>query len=111
MGKYEELAKQALENVGGIENITHVAHCATRLRISYAKKSLVNIEALEHLPGSAGIVNKQGQVQIIIGPSVNDAYNDFISYSGWTENGSGGGPRRRGGRRPSQLDVLGEQVR
>ena len=110
MGKYEELAKQALENVGGIDNITHVAHCATRLRISYAKKSLVNIEALENMPGSAGIVNKQGQVQIIIGPSVNDAYNDFISYSGWKE--TGGGRRRRGrGRRSAQPDVLGEQVR
>lgn len=90
MGRYEELAKQALVNVGGIENITHVTHCATRLRINYAKKNLVDFEALKDMPGSAGIVAKQGQVQIIIGPSVNDAYNEFLDYTGWKE-GAGDG--------------------
>ena len=44
MGKYEELSRKALESLGGVENITHVTHCATRLRISYARKSLVNEE-------------------------------------------------------------------
>lgn len=88
MGKYEELSRKALENLGGVENITHVTHCATRLRINYAKKSLVNEEGLKDLPGSAGLVNKQGQVQLIIGPGVNDAYNEFLQISGWREGGA-----------------------
>lgn len=89
MGKYRELSEKALENLGGVENITHVTHCATRLRINYAKKSLVNEEGLKDLPGSAGIVNKQGQVQIIIGPGVNDAYNEFLEVSGWKAGANG----------------------
>ena len=78
MGKYEELSRKALEALGGVENITHVTHCATRLRISYARKSVVNEEGLKDLPGSAGIVNKDKQIQIIIGPGVHDAYEEFL---------------------------------
>ena len=90
MDKYEELAKQVLTNVGGIENITHVTHCATRLRINYKKKEQVDAEAIKKIPGVAGLVNKQGQVQIIIGPKVNDAYNDFLTVSGWKPEHEGG---------------------
>ena len=39
MAKYTEMAKGVLTNVGGIENITFVEHCATRLRIHYKSKS------------------------------------------------------------------------
>lgn len=88
MGKYEELSRKALEALGGVENITHVTHCATRLRISYARKSVVNEEGLKDLPGSAGIVNKDKQIQIIIGPGVHDAYKEFLEISGWREGGA-----------------------
>ena len=88
MGKYEELSRKALEALGGVENITHVTHCATRLRISYARKSDVNEEGLKDLPGSAGIVNKDKQIQIIIGPGVHDAYEEFLEISGWREGGA-----------------------
>ena len=88
MGKYEELSRKALESLGGVENITHVTHCATRLRISYARKSLVNEEGLKDLPGSAGLVNKDKQVQLIIGPGVHDAYEEFLEISGWKEGGA-----------------------
>ena len=88
MGKYEELSRKALEALGGVENITHVTHCATRLRISYARKSVVNEEGLKDLPGSAGIVNKDMQIQIIIGPGVHDAYEEFLEISGWREGGA-----------------------
>lgn len=81
--KYTDLATKLLEAVGGVDNITHVTHCATRLRVNYKKKSLVDEEALKMLPDSAGIINKQGQVQIIVGPQVNVAYNDFLDISGW----------------------------
>lgn len=83
MGKFEETSRQILENCGGIRNITHVTHCATRLRIEFAKKSQVDVEALKTVPEVAGVVDKGNQVQIIIGPKVNDAYNDFLDVSGW----------------------------
>ena len=47
MAKYTEMAKGVLTNVGGIENITFVEHCATRLRIHYKSKNKVNVEALK----------------------------------------------------------------
>ncbi|MBQ1523269.1 MAG: PTS transporter subunit EIIC [Erysipelotrichaceae bacterium] len=89
MGKYRELCEKALEAFGGLENITYVTNCATRLRINYANKSKVDEEALKNLPGSAGLVPKPGnkQYQIIIGPNVRDAYYEFLDVSGWKEGG------------------------
>lgn len=83
MGKFEEMSRQILDNCGGVGNIMHVTHCATRLRIEFAKISLVDAEALKKAPGVAGIVDKGNQVQIIIGPKVNEAFNDFLDVSGW----------------------------
>lgn len=90
MGKYKELSEQALKAMGGIENISYVTNCATRLRINYVNKNKVDEEALKNLPGSAGIVPKPAnkQYQIIIGPNVRDAYYEFITVSGWKDDGS-----------------------
>lgn len=88
MKKFEELSNELLVALGGLENISFVTHCATRLRLNYIKKSLVDEELLKNLPKTAaGFVNKQGQVQVIIGPEVNDAYNTFIEISGWLDTG------------------------
>lgn len=91
MGKYKELCEKALEAIGGLENITFVTNCATRLRINYKSKSKVDEEALKNLPGSAGLVPKPAnkQYQIIIGPNVRDAYYEFLDVSGWKDNGDG----------------------
>ena len=83
MGKYRKMSQQVLEKVGGLSNITFVEHCATRLRIHYASKSKVDVEAIKGIENVVGVVAKTGQVQIIIGPEVNDAFNDFLDVSGW----------------------------
>ena len=54
MGKYAEMSKLILQHMGGVGNITHVTHCATRLRIDYADKKLVDAGALKELPEAAG---------------------------------------------------------
>lgn len=87
MGKYTEMSKQVLEKVGGVENIAMVERCATRLRIHYIQKSKVDVEALKGIENVIGIVAKSGQVQIIIGPEVNDAYQEFLAVSGWKPSG------------------------
>ena len=84
MGKYTEMSRQVLEKVGGLENITQVERCATRLRIHYASKAKVDVEGIKNIENVVGVVAKTGQVQIIIGPTVNDAFNDFLEVSGWT---------------------------
>ena len=83
MGKYTKMSQQVLEKVGGLSNITFVERCATRLRIHYASKSKVDVEAIKGIEDVVGVVAKTGQVQIIIGPEVNDAFNDFLEVSGW----------------------------
>lgn len=86
--KYIEMSKQVLEHVGGIENINYVEHCATRLRLHYNSDQFIDEEALKNIENTLGVVKKAGQVQIIIGINVNEAYNDFLEVSGWQEGES-----------------------
>jgi PTS system beta-glucosides-specific IIC component len=41
-GKYDDLARSILENVGGAENVTSVAHCITRVRFKFKDESRAN---------------------------------------------------------------------
>ncbi len=84
MGKYREMSEQALELIGGTNNISFVMHCATRLRISFKNKDFVKPEELKKLDGVLGVVEKPDQIQLIIGTDVNEAYHDFIEISGWS---------------------------
>lgn len=88
MAKYTQMAKEVLGYVGGIENIRHVERCATRLRIHYVDKTKVDEEAIKGVDKIVGVVPKAGQVQIIIGPEVNDAFNEFLDVSGWKPSDS-----------------------
>ncbi|MCI9042168.1 PTS transporter subunit EIIC [Dubosiella newyorkensis] len=83
MAKYTKMAQGVLKNVGGLENIKFVEHCATRLRIFYYKKNLVDFDAIRKEDKVVGLVEKPNQIQIIIGPEINDAYNEFIDVSGF----------------------------
>lgn len=83
--KYQNLAKEVLENIGGVRNIKHVEHCATRLRIHYKDKYLVNEEAIKNLEYVNGVISRTGQLQIIIGPNVHEAYIDFLEISKFEE--------------------------
>ncbi|OON40297.1 protein-N(pi)-phosphohistidine--sugar phosphotransferase [Izhakiella australiensis] len=88
MSKYTEMSELAIKYLGGVENIVHITHCATRLRINVKENNSVDIEGLKKLPNSAGVVRNQEQVQIIIGPNVDDAYNEIIAISRWSEIGN-----------------------
>lgn len=84
--KFKEMSKQVLALIGGVENIKFVEHCATRLRIHYYNKELIKEEELKKIDYVMGLVNKTGQIQLIIGPEVNDAYHDFLDVSEWKQN-------------------------
>lgn len=86
MEKYKVLSQEVLESIGGVENITGVTHCATRLRINYIDKNKIDEEKIGKIKGVSGFANKQGQLQLIIGPTVNDAYYAFLEISGWSED-------------------------
>lgn len=66
--KVEVMAEAILPLVGGKENITSVAHCATRMRLGVADMSRCNQAAIKKVDGVLGCVEQDGQVQVILGP-------------------------------------------
>ncbi len=62
--------------LGGKENIKTLGACATRLRLEVIDNSKVNAEELKSL-GARGVINKEGIVQVIIGPEA-DLISDEI---------------------------------
>ena len=64
---YKQLANEIYENVGGGKNIQHVTHCATRLRFTLADDKKADSEAIKQLKGVTGLVQGNGQYQVIIG--------------------------------------------
>ncbi|PXV89160.1 PTS system beta-glucoside-specific IIA component (Glc family) /PTS system beta-glucoside-specific IIB component (Glc family) /PTS system beta-glucoside-specific IIC component (Glc family) [Lachnotalea glycerini] len=67
---HQELAQKILDQVGGINNITQLANCATRLRMNFKDESLVHLENIKKINGVIGATKKSGQYQIIIGTDV-----------------------------------------
>ncbi|MCX3060276.1 PTS transporter subunit EIIC [Streptomyces beihaiensis] len=60
-------AAAILPLVGGPANVTSVAHCMTRLRLSLRDRSLVQDGALKALPDVLGVVEDE-TYQIVLGP-------------------------------------------
>ena len=91
MGKYSEFSKVALDLVGGRDNLSHVTHCATRVRVTFKSKKATKPELWDAKwvednmadLGCAGVVPKSNQVQFIIGPNVGDAFNEFCDLAKW----------------------------
>ncbi|WP_030903556.1 PTS glucose/sucrose transporter subunit IIB, partial [Streptomyces sp. NRRL S-515] len=66
--KNRATAAAILPLVGGPDNITSIAHCMTRLRISLRDRTLVQDEALRALPAVLGVVEDGTSYQIVLGP-------------------------------------------
>ncbi|MEV7446922.1 PTS transporter subunit EIIC [Streptomyces sp. NPDC091204] len=65
--KNRATAAAILPLVGGPDNVTSIAHCMTRLRITLRDRSLVQDEALRALPAVLGVV-EDDTYQIVLGP-------------------------------------------
>ena len=82
MSKYENLAKEILENVGGKENINSLTHCVTRLRFRLKDESKANDEALKNNLGVVTVMKSAGQYQVVIGNHVPLVYADVCELAG-----------------------------
>jgi len=80
--KYEQLATEILEGVGGRDNVTSLVHCATRLRFKLKDGSKANAEALKDNPGILMVVESGGQFQVVIGNHVGDVHKAIDSLNG-----------------------------
>ena len=78
MGKYEQLNATILEGVGGLDNISSLSHCVTRLRFRLKDESISDTEGLKATKGILDVVQQGGQYQVVVGPMVEGIYNEFI---------------------------------
>ena len=104
--KYLRISKELVENVGGLDNIQGVAHCATRLRIVLNDNALANIEKLEKIDLVKGVFIAGDQLQLIFGAGlVNDVYNVFSQYT-HTENMSLGDIKQQSAKKQNPLQAI-----
>lgn len=86
--KYDTLASNIVDYVGGKSNIQFFTHCVTRLRFNVKDQSSVKKDLIEKLPGVLGVQWQNGQLQVIIGQSVGDAYKLICEKNGLTQEKS-----------------------
>ncbi|MBI0006568.1 PTS glucose transporter subunit IIA [Gilliamella sp. W8126] len=74
---YNKLAVDILNELGGEDNIVTVARCATRLRVVTQSTPENAKETIANFSGVITVVEKGGQIQIVIGTNVDKVYNAF----------------------------------
>ena len=76
----QEIAKKVIDALGGRENVSSVAHCATRLRVMVKDEGKINKEVIENLEKVQGAFFNSGQYQIIFGTgTVNKMYDEVVA--------------------------------
>uniref|UniRef100_UPI00403F3261 beta-glucoside-specific PTS transporter subunit IIABC n=1 Tax=Candidatus Enterococcus willemsii TaxID=1857215 RepID=UPI00403F3261 len=93
MGKYEELAKDIVREVGGKENVNSLTNCITRLRFKLKDESKANDEALKNMDGVVTVMKSGGQYQVVIGNHVPDVRKDVDAVLGTLEPETDSGPK------------------
>lgn len=78
MGKYENLAREIVSNVGGRENISSLTHCITRLRFKLKDESKANDDIIKDMEGVVTVMKSGGQYQVVIGNHVPEVYADVM---------------------------------
>lgn len=83
MADNRELANSILESVGGTANVNFVTHCMTRLRFVLKDFSLADTEKIKSIKGVVGCLESGGQLQIIIGTTVDKVYAEVCEVGGF----------------------------
>ncbi|WP_099469656.1 beta-glucoside-specific PTS transporter subunit IIABC [Konateibacter massiliensis] len=102
--KYKELASSLLQDVGGKENIEKVIHCATRLRFTLKDEKKAKTKAIKETKGVSGVVQGNGQFQVIIGPDVASVYDELMKLG--IQSGDGTEGKKKGKVFDSMLDFI-----
>lgn len=75
---YVAVSRSIVDAIGGVENITAVTHCMTRLRFVLKSDEPVDLARLKSINGVMGVVKTDSQCQVIIGNTVSQAYDEVI---------------------------------
>lgn len=74
---FKATAKGILEHIGGVENVSNMSHCATRLRLNLKDSSKADDESVKAVDGVVNVINKAGQYQVLIGTEVPHVFDEF----------------------------------
>ncbi|SFH72148.1 beta-glucoside-specific PTS transporter subunit IIABC [Pisciglobus halotolerans] len=85
--KYEEIAKDIIEHVGGRENVNSLAHCITRLRFKLKDESKADTDYLKKREGIVTVIKSGGQYQVVIGNHVPDVYDAVVKVGNLNAEG------------------------
>lgn len=80
--KYQQLAQDIIEKVGGKDNINHLYHCQTRLRFQLNDVSQADQEALNQMEGVAKCLVSGGVFQVVIGTHVKSVFEEIEKIVG-----------------------------
>lgn len=85
MAKYDELAEEIVEKVGGRDNIESLTHCVTRLRFVLKEEGRAKTKDLKTMRGVVTVMQVNGQYQVVIGNHVADVYKAVVKAAGLAE--------------------------
>ena len=106
MGKYHELAKEIVKNVGGKENISGLVHCITRLRFTLKDEAKAKDDVLKAMEGVVTVMKSGGQYQVVIGNHVPEVFEDVMELIDLKEGDSSGGEEKKGRLLDRAIDVV-----
>lgn len=86
--KYEDLARDIIEHVGGEENVSGLRHCITRLRFNLKDEDKADTDYLKKRDGVVTVVQSGGQYQVVIGNEVEQVYDAILETSKIGADGS-----------------------
>lgn len=82
--KYTNLALKILDATGGVENVTAVEHCVTRLRLTVKNNDIIDDDRILQAGASGIIKPAKDSCQIVIGPQVQFVYDEYkLYYDEW----------------------------
>lgn len=83
---YADSAKEIVRLIGGDKNVINVTHCATRLRFILKEISQADKDTLKRVKGVITVIESSGQLQVVIGNHVGDAYKEVLKLVNMDEN-------------------------
>jgi PTS system beta-glucosides-specific IIC component len=95
--KYEKLAQDIAEKIGGSENVSTFSHCMTRLRFSLVDNNKADRKGIEALDGVVNVIENGGQFQVVVGPHVEEVYKEVSKQIKPSENTSAEGANEKKG--------------
>ena len=110
-----ELGEKILDGLGGPENIAHITHCATRLRVTPVSNDAVQNEKIKSLPGVLSVIEQSGQTQVVLGERVEAVYNEINALPSMSGHAEGDTKVEAEGKKTNWInnvfDVLSDSFR